>query len=299
MEQSSKTKRALYLGLLRPKTLFSGVSAVLVAIFYAYSQLGRVDLLKAALLLLVAMLAQMASNVANDLIDYENGLDTAERTGPLRPLVGGLLKKAEVKKVLWINLGLLIGASLYLLLSSPWWLMLVAVLVLIGIFAYSGGPYPLSHHGLGEVAVVLFFGLIPTVTSYCVLGGALEDAAIWHLGASIGLASANILLVNNYRDYPEDAKMGKRTIVVRLGRDVAPKLYLTLGLLSLGLLYPIYSFWGMLSMLPYVMLFSSTQRQLELREGAALNATLASTSRNVFLLALLIGLMLLLNPIIP
>ena len=167
--------------------------------------------------------------------------------------------------------------------------------MVLGIFAYSGGPYPLSYHGLGDVAVLIFFGWVPTVTSFYILRGTVMDLTLWHLATAIGLASMNILVVNNYRDVAEDRKVGKRTLIVRMGQDFAPRFYLTLGLLSMGLLYPIYSFWGMLLLLPYVFLFTHAHRALQVAQGAELNRVLGWTARNVFFLALLIGAMLLLR----
>ena len=281
MARSSSPSRAqLWLGLTRPRTLLSGVSSVLVALFYALS-LGSIDPLKTALLLIVAISAQIGSNIANDLIDFKKGADTDERTGPLRPLSKGLLTEGEVRRALFA--------------LSSWWLLLVGLAVGLGIFAYSGGPYPLSYHGLGDVAVLVFFGWVPVVTSFFILRGTIADPTLWQLATAIGLASVNILVVNNYRDAEEDRKAGKRTLIVRMGRDFAPRFYLTCGLLSLGLLYPIYSFWGMLLMLPYIVLFSATHRHLQFAEGAELNKTLGKTARNVFFLALLIGAMLLLK----
>ena len=121
------------------------------------------------------------------------------------------------------------------------------------------------------------------------------DLTLWHLASAIGLASVNILVVNNYRDVEEDRKVGKRTLIVRMGRDFAPRFYLTLGLLSMGLLYPIFSFWGMLLLLPYVFLFTHAHRALQTAQGAELNRVLGLTARNVFFLALLVGAMLLLQ----
>ena len=143
--------------------------------------------------------------------------------------------------------------------------------------------------------MLIFFGWVPVVTSFFILRGTIADPVLWHLATAIGLASVNILIVNNYRDVDEDHKAGKHTLIVRMGRDFAPRFYLTCGLLSMGFLYPIYSFWGMLLMLPYVVIFSMTHRQLQESEGSELNKTLGATARNVFFLALLIGAMLLLR----
>ena len=290
----SPSRSALWLGLTRPRTLFSGLSSVLVALFYAAS-LGSLDWVKVVLLIVVAVSAQIGSNIANDLIDYRKGADTLERTGPLRPLSRGLLTEGEVRRALYLSLLLLFGAGGALVALSSWWLILVGVFVVLGIFAYSGGPYPLSYHGLGDVAVLIFFGWVPTVTSFYILRGTVMDLTLWHLATAIGLASMNILVVNNYRDVAEDRKVGKRTLIVRMGQDFAPRFYLTLGLLSMGLLYPIFSFWGMLLLLPYVFLFTHAHRALQVAQGAELNRVLGWTARNVFFLALLIGAMLLLR----
>ena len=292
---SSPSKLRLWIGLTRPKTLFSGLSSVLVAIFYAAS-LGAIDVLRTLLLVLVAVAAQIASNIANDLIDHRKGADTDERKGPLRPLSRGLISEREVRIALYLSLAVLLTSGLWLIALSSWWLLLVGLAVVLGVFAYSGGPYPLSYHGWGDAAVLVFFGWVPTVTSFYILRGYVLDQTLWQLATAIGLSSVNILVVNNYRDVAEDSKAGKRTLIVRMGQDFAPRLYLTCGLLSMGLLYPIYSFWGMLLLLPYVLLFSQTHRALQTSRGAELNGVLARTARNVFLLALLIGAMLWLKP---
>lgn len=292
---SSPSKLSLWIGLTRPKTLFSGLSSVLVAIFYAAS-LGAIDVLRTLLLVLVAVAAQIASNIANDLIDHRKGADTDERKGPLRPLSRGLISEREVRLALYLSLAVLLTSGLWLIALSSWWLLLVGLAVVLGVFAYSGGPYPLSYHGWGDAAVLVFFGWVPTVTSFYILRGYVLDQTLWQLATAIGLSSVNILVVNNYRDVAEDSKAGKRTLIVRMGQDFAPRLYLTCGLLSMGLLYPIYSFWGMLLLLPYVLLFSQTHRALQTSRGAELNGVLARTARNVFLLALLIGAMLWLKP---
>lgn len=298
MQQSASptpSKLSLWIGLTRPKTLFSGLSSVLVAIFYAAS-LGAIDLLRTLLLLVVAVAAQIASNIANDLIDHRKGADTDERKGPLRPLSRGLISEREVRIALYLSLAVLLTSGLWLIALSSWWLLLVGLAVVLGVFAYSGGPYPLSYHGWGDAAVLVFFGWVPTVTSFYILRGYVLDQTLWQLATAIGLSSVNILVVNNYRDVAEDSKAGKRTLIVRMGQDFAPRLYLTCGLLSMGLLYPIYSFWGMLLLLPYVLLFSQTHRALQTSREAELNGVLARTARNVFLLALLIGAMLWLKP---
>lgn len=288
------SKVSLYIGLLRPKTLFSGLSSVIVAIAYAYSQ-GYNDYTKALLLISIAVLAQIASNIVNDLIDYNKGADTDERKGPLRPLSKGLLSTREVKLVLVINLLLLLFVGISIIALSSWYLSLVGLFVLLGIFVYSGGPYPLAYRGWGDIAVLVFFGWVPAITSYYILSGIVFDSKLYMLATSIGLASVNILVVNNYRDVEEDRKAGKHTSIVRMGRDFAPKLYLSCGLLSMLLLYPLYSTWGIWLLLLYGYFFIGAYKALQRSEGQALNNVLALTARNVFYLSVLIVALLMLQ----
>lgn len=288
------SKLSLYKGLLRPKTLLSGLSPIIVAVAYAYSK-GYVEPLLSFLLLLVAVSAQIASNVVNDWLDYRRGGDTEERLGPLRPLSKGLLSEGEVKWALWISLAVLLASGLAVMSLSSWWLALVGLAVVLGLWAYSGGPYPLSYHGLGELAVLVFFGWVPILASYYVLSGHMPDINLSLLATSLGLASVNILVVNNYRDAEEDRKVGKRTLIVRMGRDFAPRLYLSCAMLSLLLLYPYYSAIGLWLIILYASLVMRAYRHLQTRQGAELNLSLAESARNVFFLSLLVVILILLK----
>lgn len=283
----SQTKSRLLLGLLRPKTLFSGLSPVLIAVAYAYTQ-TELSVLLVGLLVGIALSAQIASNIANDLIDHKKGADTASRLGPLRPLSRGLLSEQEVRTMLYISLAVLLVLGLSLAALSSWYLLLVAVFVLWGLFAYSGGSYPLSYHGLGDVAVLVFFGWVPTIISYYVLTGQLYDPVLYMLATSVGLSSVNILLVNNYRDVEEDRRAGKRTLIVRMGKDFAPRLYLCCAMMSIFLLFPLYSAVGMWLLLLYGYFVIKAYRGLQCKQGEELNGVLAYTARNVFFLALLV-----------
>ncbi|MDY5858589.1 MAG: 1,4-dihydroxy-2-naphthoate octaprenyltransferase [Porphyromonas sp.] len=288
------SRLSIYIGLLRPKTLFSGLSPIIVAVAYAYAQ-GYSDWLLAVLLTLIAVSAQIASNVANDLIDYRKGADTEERKGPLRPLSKGLIGEREVTLLLVVVLAVLLVAGVAVMALTSWWLALVGLFVVLGVFAYSGGPMPLSYLGLGDLAVLVFFGWVPVLTSYYVLTGVYYEPTLFLLATAMGLASVNILVVNNYRDVDEDAQAGKRTLIVRMGRDFAPRLYLCCGMLSMLLLYPLYTAVGMWILLLYGALFFRAYKALQHSSGVELNKVLAQTARNVFFLALLILVMLLLK----
>ncbi len=287
-ELEFRTKKLdLYIGLLRPKTLFSGLSPIIVATAYAYTQ-GYHNCLMTFLLIVIAVSAQIASNIANDLIDFRKGADTIERMGPLRPLTHGLLSELEVKVALFLTLLVLLISGVAVIAMSSWYLLFVGIFILVGVFAYSGGPYPLSYRGWGDLAVLVYFGWIPVITSYYLLTGIVFDLQLYMLSTALGLASVNILVVNNYRDVDEDRKVGKRTLIVRLGKDFAPKLYLCCAMMSILLLYPLYSGWGVALVLIYGSSVMSAYKSLQSNTGKNLNKTLGMTARNVFFLSLLV-----------
>lgn len=287
---------SIFLSLTRPKTLFSALSSVLVAIFYSlYSTDGNIDIVNAILLLVIGSSAQICSNIANDIIDFEKGGDTEERTGPTRPLSKGLTTKSQVWRILAVFMIILLVAALLLILrTSLYRLIIVGIFIILGIFMYSGGPFPLSRNALGEVAVLVFFGLVPTITSFFVLTKTI-DMTIVNLSIAIGLSSCNILLVNNYRDYEEDKKTGKKTILVKFGKELGLKLYMTFGLLSIFFTYNILSFWGNILSLLYLILIIRTYRKMSVMQGSQLNIILGKTAMNTFVLSILIGVLLVLK----
>lgn len=290
---SPPSKLRLWLGLTRPKTLPSALASIIVAVSYAYSiACGNISWGVVVLLAIIAISAQIGSNIANDLIDHRKGVDTLTRTGPMRPLTHGYISERTVLVGLGISIGVLIASGVAVISLTSWWLAIVGLAVVLGLLAYSGGPFPLSYNSLGEVAVLVFFGWVPVITSVYVLTGTIWDSTLWHLATSIGLASVNILVVNNYRDYEEDRKAGKRTLIVRLGRDFAPRLYMSCILLSCLLLFPIYSSLGILILLIYGSLALRTYKEMLSSEGEALNRTLARTAQNAALLSMSIAVML-------
>ncbi len=176
------------------------------------------------LALLVAVSAQIASNLANDYFDYRGGKDTERRVGFERLLTQGRVSERQMLFALLIAMGICALSGLLLCALCDPRLMAVGAVVMIGVLAYSAGPYPLSSHGLGDLAVVLFYGLVPTLVTYYAVSGR-PPAYLYWLALGIGVWSANILVVNNYRDYEEDARSGKRTLIVRMGKDLGPRLY--------------------------------------------------------------------------
>lgn len=209
----------IWIGAARPRTLPAAVAPVLVGTALAWHD-GRLIGAAAALCLLFALLVQIGTNFANDYFDFVKGADTAARVGPRRAVAAGLVSPATMKRAMILTFVAAFAAGLGLLLwGGPWILVIGVTSILCGI-AYTGGPYPLAYHGLGDVFVFIFFGLVAVCGTYFVQAGTVTLDALL-AGTAIGVLSANILVVNNYRDVETDAAAGKRTLVVRLGRKAA------------------------------------------------------------------------------
>ncbi len=219
---------------MRLRTLPVSVAGVVTAIGFNIDD-GTFKAAPAVLCLIFAVLAQIASNFANEYYDYRDGLDRAGRDGPRRGVTEGDITPRAMLVATYATLGTACCTGLALLWWGGWWLLLAGFVIAVGAMAYSTGPYPLSRHGLGEVAVVLFFGVIPVNLTYYVQA-ATFTGHVAMASLAIGLMGANVLLVNNYRDADDDAAVGKRTLAVIMGRGFAYSLYLINGVLAMLLL---------------------------------------------------------------
>lgn len=195
----------------------------------------RWEWLPGVLCAVFAFLAQIASNFANEYFDYTAGRDRRGREGPRRGVTEGDITPAAMRRATLITLGLACCVGLSLVAWSGWWLIAVGVAVALGVFAYSTGPYPLSTHGWGEAAVVVFFGLVPVNFTYYLMTGA-WSAQVLMVSIAFGLMGANVLIVNNYRDTADDRAVGKRTLSVRLGARQMPRAYAVSALAATMLL---------------------------------------------------------------
>ncbi len=207
----------------RPKTLPAAVSPIMVGTVEAMEQ-GRIDWFPVFICLGFALFIQIGTNMANDYFDFIKGADTESRLGPERQVAAG---KIAPRTMLLVAIAIFIAAfllGLNLVAYRGWELLVIGVLSIIFGYAYTGGPYPLAYHGLGDIFVIVFFGLVATVGTFYVLTGELTTESCL-LGLALGCLANNILVVNNYRDLETDAQAGKRTLVVRLGRNFALKQY--------------------------------------------------------------------------
>ena len=176
--------------------------------------------------LFFAVIAQIASNFANEYYDFKKGLDKKGREGFRRGVTEGDIAPEAMRKATFTLLAIDIVIGCSLIWWGGWWLVPVGAAIAIFALAYSAGPYPLSHHGLGDVAVVIFFGLVPVVfTEYVQTRVFSLDSVTLCAAFGVGLLAANVLIVNNYRDVKDDAEAGKHTTVVIFGRKFMSRVY--------------------------------------------------------------------------
>lgn len=250
------------------------------------------QLLPALICLLFAIIAQIASNFANEYYDYMGGLDRKGREGFRRGVTEGDISPQDMKRATYILLAIdsLLGCSL--ICWGGWWLIAVGVAVALFAVGYSTGPYPLSHHGLGDVAVVIFFGVVPVMlTAYLQVGSWTDWPVTLPVSIAVGMLGANVLIVNNYRDADDDRAVGKHTTVVIFGRRAMSTVYLIGGIIALALV--VYAFRALLS--PWWLIGAggvlaahlSIYRRIVRSRGAALNPLLGMTAMLLLVFSLL------------
>lgn len=199
----------------RPKTIIASISPVVIGTALAYAD-GSFHILVFIMTLLAALMIQVGTNYANDYFDFVKGQDTSERKGPRRACASGLVSQRAMLKAVALAFGTAILATSLLIYVGGAIIALLLVLAVLFGLAYTGGPFPLANLGLGDLFVLVFFGLVATAGTYYLQTGAWNSNA-WIAGTGPGLMSCAILAINNLRDVDEDRKTGKRTLPVRLG----------------------------------------------------------------------------------
>jgi 1,4-dihydroxy-2-naphthoate octaprenyltransferase len=177
---------------------------------------GVFVLLPALAALTVALLLQVASNLANDLFDFRSGADTSDRVGPPRAAALGLLSQRELVAGTGVVVGLAGLVGLYLVSVGGWPILALGALAIVSAVAYTGGPWPYGYRGLGEVFVFAFFGPVAVVGTTYLQTLTLEPLAL-AASVPVGALITAILVVNNLRDIAQDRRAGKRTLAVQLG----------------------------------------------------------------------------------
>ena len=290
------SQRQIWMLATRPKTLPAAAAPVVVGTAVAIAE-GAFALAPALAALLGALLLQIGSNLANDVFDYKKGADTSARLGPTRVTQAGFLSPRQVLTGMWLTFGLAALIGLYLIWVGGWPIIAIGVLSIAAAIAYTGGPFPLGYHGLGDLFVFIFFGLAAVCGTYYVQAGTVSGLA-WLAAVPVGGLIVNILVVNNLRDIESDRAAGKRTLAVRLGVRGAQVEYLLWLVVAYAVpplmgLFGLASGWLMLTWLSLPAALSPTR--LVLREqGRILNQALAGSARFALIYSLLFAVGLLL-----
>jgi 1,4-dihydroxy-2-naphthoate octaprenyltransferase len=243
-----------------------------------------------------ALLLQVGVNLANDYFDYTKGVDTAERLGPVRVTQSGLIPPREVLGGMFLAFFLATAAGTYLVWEAGWVVAVIGAASILAAVLYSGGPFPLASHGLGDLFAFLFFGPVAVCGTYYVQTLRLNLTSLL-ISLPIGFLVASILVVNNLRDISTDLKVGKRTLAVVLGARGARVEYGLLLMTAYGLTVILAALgsipsWGLLPLLSAPMALKLI-RSLQVLSGGGLNRALADTARLTLMFSLLISLGLL------
>lgn len=272
---------------MRLRTLPVSAAGVVMASGLAL-QKGAFMWLPALLCLLFALVAQVGCNFANEYYDYRDGLDRPGREGPRRGVTEGDIAPQAMHRATAVAFGMaaLIGCSL--IVWGGWWLLLAGIFIFIGALSYSAGPFPLSRNALGEIAVVVFFGLIPVSFTFYLQAGYFSFLDFL-AGLAIGLMGSNILIVNNYRDHDDDMAVGKLTTAVVFGRKAVAWAYLLNGYSAVALTLKMWldaGVWTLLFPALYIVAHTILWVYLTHNEGHRLNKALGMTAMLMLLFAL-------------
>lgn len=285
----------------RPKTLSGAAVPVMIGVALAFVDAREYgdevfSYVAAALCLLFAFIMQVDANFVNDFFDYVRGNDDEHsRLGPLRACTQGWVQIESMKKAIATTTVVACLVGLPLVYYGGMEMVLVGLLCVVFCFLYTTH---LSYLGLGDVLVLVFFGIVPVCCTYYVQLHTLTWQVFW-ASVACGMVIDGLLIVNNYRDRYNDERDKKITLVVRIGSDAAEWLYLALGVVAcaLGMVYWLNGH-VLAFVLPLVYLVLHFYTWLKLRRinfGRRLNECLGETARNMFIygLCVAIGLLLL------
>lgn len=283
---------------LRLRTLPVSIAGVLAgcAVAIAY---GNLLWQPALICLIFALIAQIVSNLANEYYDFKNGIDKKGRQGFRRGVTEGDISPSAMKKVMFALMALDCALGCTLIYWGGYWLIAVGILIVIAAFAYSAGPWPLSHHGLGDELVLVFYGIIPvTLTAYVQCGDwtggtmAKITGEMWKMAIltsiGVGLLADNVLTVNNIRDAKDDKKVGKRTKAVIFGKGFMRIAYIVCCAMGIGLIWfafkDVLPWWSIFGFIGISVWYLPLILALYKYEGKKLNKILKYTSEQLLTL---------------
>lgn len=282
---------------IRVKTLTVAIAVVILSQSLAWHDLIHVktlqpegpsfDFFLACMILICCLFLQIAVNLANDYFDVLTGVDSPTRQGPNRAIQSGLIKPISIRNGIFATTTIACLSGLYLILIGGWIFVVLGLISLFGVYAYSGGKKPLASLGLGEVAVFLYFGLLGVMASYALQVGDF-DYQVFLPAIQIGLLIAAIMLVNNIRDIETDTAANKMTLAVRIGDKSGKRLYAVLILVPFTFLpFDVYHSFLNFLLLPIAIFLAYRIQSLKRNQGHLFNQILGQTSGIVLAWSLL------------
>lgn len=274
----------------RPKTLPVSLSPVVVGSALAWHDTHALLWLPLLAAALGAAFIQIGTNLFNDVGDFLRGTDTPDRLGPKRATAEGWLTPDAVKAGAWLCFALAFLCGIYLVWHGGWPIVAIGLASLAAGWAYTGGPKPIAYGPLGECFVFIFFGLVAVGGSYYLQTLSLTPTALL-VAALVGIHAAAVITVNNYRDHDGDARNGKNTLAVRLGRP-ATRWFYTVEMLAPYALLPLLAGLDWSAALPLLSLplaLRLIRRFHHEAPGPVFNTILAATAGLQLIFALLLA----------
>lgn len=276
---------------LRPKTFWIAVTPVLVGTSIALAETGRFDVLVALLTLTGSVLMQVITNLQNDVGYTTRRAERKNRTGLPRATSHGWLTVTQVRIAMGLAVIAAMGAGLPLIWLGGWPILAMGLGSIATAYLYMGGPKPIAYTPLGELAVLVFFGLVAVGGTYYLQTGFISAMALL-AGTALGLLAAAVLAVNNFRDRAHDAEVGRRTLAVALGERSFERVYA--GMLLLPFVLVAWLALSDMRRLPLLIVLAvlpaalSLARALPRSRGLQFNAVMFATVK----LELLFGMLL-------
>ncbi len=282
----------------RPKTLSAAAVPVMIGTAFAWRNTSeQFNWIPAILCLLFAWIMQIDSNLVNDYFDFKKGNDDETRLGPKRACSEGWITSDAMVWGILITTLLGCMTGIPLILYGGLEMVMVGIACVVFCFLYT---ILFSYHGLGDILVLLFFGIIPVCCTYYVcmpLHQQIPTGEVIASSIACGLAIDALLIVNNYRDIDNDRSNGKITLAVRLGESKTRRLYESIGYIAAGImiilvffdLYQIDKFIPTYAIyLIYIILHRQSYQEMKrINKGAKLNQVLGLTARNILVFGLL------------
>ena len=274
----------------RPKTLTGAAVPVMIGLSLAWTKVDEYQWLPAILCLLFAFIMQIDANFVNDYFDFIKGNDDETRLGPKRACAMGWVDAKIMRRAIIIVTVLACLIGLPLVFYGGLEMVLIGVLCVLFCFLYTTH---LSYVGMGDVLVLVFFGIVPVCIPYYILTHSINVEVVV-ASLACGLVIDTLLMINNYRDIENDQRAGKKTLAVKLGKECSRMMYLLLGIMAclLGVVYMLNGhLWAFILPVGYLTLHVMTYRHMvRIDHGRALNSVLGETARNMFVYGLLVSI---------